>query len=551
MKRLLLAFFVVLYVSCLYAQIQARFETILLDTDKKSYLYTDTIYVTGMLVATDVMMPSGISKYAIVDVADDKGNIVALKKVKLEDSFLNCRIPMTETGKSSFFIIRAYTEFMRNFPESTWPRIAVGVNNRNIPEIVQDKGLNSLESIKKNSFISFSTNKEEYCPNDTIRLKVSNLGKDAHLMLRMEKDNKIGTSLLQGAIRRFRTINKEESECIMQGNYDLRYYPEQTLSIGGKVMTEFRRKFKKGGKIVAFNHQTGAIYEYGIDANGSFLFAINDFKEGEVFFLQAYDKKGKSYYYDIDIPEYTFPSATVPNIEWKNDQNTLQNNVPIKLDTMRTHWIPEVEITARLKKDDLYSPKFYKINYLEREDLQKRNYATLEQIIEAIPGVEIGMDTLGGGKVVVSRRGSSLLGGKQPIVNFKIDGVWASSHLLNRIENELNIQDIATIEYIPAVRAFGIHGSNAFYGLILITTRKGTDKEYIRSKGIRYQPLGLSDNRPFHIGVPLHNLRIEQNKTKTIKFIAPNYAGDYKIIVEGIGWRKMIYEEIPIKVVFY
>ena len=312
----------------LQAQIQTKYETILLDTDKKSYLYTDTIYISGMLVAIDVMMPSGISKYAIVDVADDKGNIVALKKVRLEDSFFNCRIPMTETGKSSFFIIRAYTKFMRNFPESTWPRIAVGVNNRSIPEIVQDKGLYSLENIKKTSFISFSTNKEEYYPNDTLRLEVSNLGKDAHLMLRIEKDNKIGTSLLQGAIRRFRTINKEEFELIMQGNYNLRYYPEQTLSIGGKVMTGFRRKFKKVGKIVTFSHQTGAIYEYDIDNNGNFLFAINDFKDGEVFFLQAYDKKGKSYYYDIDIPEPTFPNATVPDIEWKTSRVHYQTMYP-------------------------------------------------------------------------------------------------------------------------------------------------------------------------------------------------------------------------------
>ena len=549
MKRILLSFFCSLYVCCLNAQIQTRFETILLDTDKRSYLYTDTIYVTGMLVATDVMMPSGICKYAIVFVADDKGNIVALKKVRLEDSFLNCRIPMTETGKSSFFIIRAYTEFMRNFQECTWPRIAVGVNNRSIPEIVQDKGLYSLENIKKNSFISFSTNKEEYYPNDTIRLKISNLGKDAHLMLRMEKDNKIGTSLLQGAIRRFKSINKEELERIMQGNYNLRYYPEQTLSIGGKVMTEYRRQLKKGGKIVAFSHQTGAIYEYDIDTDGKFLFAINDFKEGEVFFLQAYDKKGKSYYYDIDIPEHKFPSATVPDIKWENEQNTLPNNVSIKLDTMRTHWIPEIKITARLKKDDFYSPKFYKINYLEKEDLQKRNYITLEQIIEAMPGVEIGMDTLEGEKVVVSRRGASVLGGKQPIVNFKIDGVWASSHLLNRVENEINVWDIATIEYIPAVRAFGIHGPNAFNGLILVTTRKGSDNDYIRSRGVRYQPLGLSDNRPFHIGVPLHNLRVRQDETTTIQFLAPNYAGDYRIIIEGVGNRKMINEKMLIKVI--
>ena len=71
-----------------HAQIRSSFETILLATDKKSYLYTDTMYVSGMLVAADVIMPSGLSNYCVVDVIDDKGKVVALKKVRLRDSFL-------------------------------------------------------------------------------------------------------------------------------------------------------------------------------------------------------------------------------------------------------------------------------------------------------------------------------------------------------------------------------------------------------------------------------------------------------------------------------
>ena len=83
----------------------------------------------------------------------------------------------------------------------------------------------------------------------------------------------------------------------------------------------------------------------------------------------------------------------------------------------------------------------------------------------------------------------------------------------------------------------------------MVTTRKGSDNDYIRSRGVRYQPLGLSDNRPFHIGVPLHNLRVRQDETTTIQFLAPNYAGDYRIIIEGVGNRKMINEKMLIKVI--
>lgn len=191
-----------------HAQIRSSFETILLVTDKKSYLYTDTMYVSGMLVAADVIMPSGLSNYCVVDVIDDKGKVVALKKVRLKDSFLNCRIPLSKTSKSTYFLVRAYTEFMRNFPETTWPKTVVGVNNKEqIPEIVGDSLLYAVEKETKSKTLSYSTDKQEYFPNETIRLTVSNSGNDTYLMMRIERENERPSSLLRGAIRRLRALD--------------------------------------------------------------------------------------------------------------------------------------------------------------------------------------------------------------------------------------------------------------------------------------------------------------------------------------------------------
>lgn len=544
----LFGIFICVWVN-IHAQICSSFETIILATDKKSYLYTDTMYVSGMLVAADVIMPSGLSNYCVVDVIDDKGKVVALKKVRLKDSFLNCRIPLSETSKSTYFLVRAYTEFMRNFPETTWPKTVVGVNNKEqIPEIVGDSLLYAVEKETKSKALSYFADKQEYFPNDTIRLTVSNSGSDTYLMMRIERENERPSSLSQGAIRRLWALDKESFDQITQGQFTLRYVPEQMMTIGGNVKTEQGKTFKKGGKIIAFSHQTGAIYEYDIDTNGNFLFAIDDFKEGDVYFLQAYNKKGKSYFYDIDIPEETFPGISLPAIRWKDRQQTVWNDLStMKLDTTRMHWIPEVQVEERLKKDDFYTPKFYKTNYLERDDLQKRNYVTFEQIIDAMPGVNIGYDEKMN-KVVYPTRGASVLSGES-YVHFKVDGAWLHSYTVDALEASVNVQDIATIEYIPGSRAYGIHGPQAFHGVILIKTRDGHEKEYIHSKGVRYQPLGLSDNRPFAENIPLQNLKIVQGGKDTLLFVAPNYAGNYKIVVEGVGNRKVIYDEIAIKVI--
>lgn len=565
MKRTISIFYFLCIILPFYAQIQSSFETILINTDKKNYLHTDTIYISGLVVAADVMMPSELSKYATIDLTDENGNIVALKKVRLENSFLNCKIPIIETSKSSFFIVRAYTEFMRNFPESTWPRIAIGMGKEGklSPTIVQDKELYYLKEIEPYAKVSYSTDKEEYSPNDTIRLRIDNTGKDVHLTLRIEKENEKRKSILQGAIRRLRQLDNETFTRINQGQYELTHIPEQTLAIEGIVKTENRRKFKKGGKIVAFSHQTGAIYEHAINAEGNFSFAIDDFKDGETFFLQAYDKKGESHYYDIDIRESDYPSANLPIIEWESTQEET-SSPPLKVDTTHTHWIPEITVKARLKKDLIYSPEFYKNNYIKKEDIIKRNYTDLEQIIEAMPGITIGKiiasdeeynnsETIGANldspRMILSQRGAGVIG-KLPVVGVRIDNVWAAEEIdFDKIKNEVNIQDIATIEYIPAIRAHGLYGSRAFYGVLLITTSNGYDKESIQSKGVRYQPLGLSDNRPFNTNIPLQNKRISPNTSCNVAFIAPNYAGNYRIVIEGLGSRKMIYKEIDIKVI--
>ena len=161
--------------------------------------------------------------------------------------------------------------------------------------------------------------------------------------------------------------------------------------------------------------------------------------------------------------------------------------------------------------------------------------------------MNIGYDALNN-KVVCPTRGASTLKGSD-YVHFKVDGVWLHSHTVDALEASVNIQDIAEIEYIPGSRAYGIHGPQAFNGVILIKTRDGHEKEYIRSRGVRYQPLGLSDNRSFAENIPLKSLKITRNGKDTLRFIAPNYAGNYKIIVEGLVNRKVIYEKIGIKVI--
>lgn len=48
--------------------------------------------------------------------------------------------------------------------------------------------------------------------------------------------------------------------------------------------------------------------------DGTFEIGVDDFKEGDSFFLQAYNKRGKSYNYRIRIPDESYPGIHLPMV---------------------------------------------------------------------------------------------------------------------------------------------------------------------------------------------------------------------------------------------
>lgn len=64
------------------------------------------------------------------------------------------------------------------------------------------------------------------------------------------------------------------------------------MALSGYVETESGRPLKKG-HLIAINNNKGFTYDADI-LNGRFVIGVDDFKEGESFFLQAYNEKGKS-----------------------------------------------------------------------------------------------------------------------------------------------------------------------------------------------------------------------------------------------------------------
>lgn len=173
----------------------------------------------------------------------------------------------------------------------------------------------------------------------------------------------------------------------------------------------------------------------------------------------------------------------------------------------------------------------------------------MEAILRKMSGIIVKTDSAGQLYAVPTRGSGILASNKTNAIGFYIDGSWAEG--VNGPADARYIidpADIATIEYIPAIAALQ-YGVKAFNGVIVITTRSGKDKEIITPQGIHYQPMGLSDNRPFKADVPLTSLFLPANQSTKFQWKAPTYAGNYQIEIEAISnQHAVVYKKYSLKV---
>lgn len=602
-------------------------ETIAFATDKLNYSYNDSIYVSGILISPDAMQPSTLSNYCILELINDNGRVVVRQKIRCSNATFHARIPLNELSPSTYFMVRAYTQFMRNFEDTFWPLAAIGIDNPSkfptietepeerqeslqlayikkhiiyryisekemdinpilsiysggenigsielsektksgiiIPDSLKGKTMYGMVTNHHNKIIacrsiplqnrqhpSFTAQTDSVVKvNEPFYIKINGSNEDLCIIIRLRKEDEIAKHPIQAGINRFTTMNADICQQILTGQFQYIFPPEQVLSISGIVKTEQNNTYKKGGSIIAFNNDTGHTYDGNITEDGKFIIGIDDFKDGNSFFIQARNKKGKSYNYQINIPNIEYPGIHFPPVTWKQKEQQSTSYVTTKLDTNRMQWIPEVTIKAHVYKEAPSSKQFYKTNYVDREEIINKGLVSMEAILRKMSGIIVKTDSAGQLYAVPTRGSGILASNKTNAIGFYIDGSWAEG--VNGPADARYIidpADIATIEYIPAIAALQ-YGVKAFNGVIVITTRSGKDKEIITPQGIHYQPMGLSDNRPFKADVPLTSLFLPANQSTKFQWKAPTYAGNYQIEIEAISnQHAVVYKKYSLKV---
>lgn len=393
--------------------------------------------------------------------------------------------------------------------------------------------------------------------NENIAITLAKSTYSAHaLAYIIRKQDKPYHCLLSNRLNNLPSVKGSVYKQIVKGNFSPHFLPEQVLSLSGSIKKEYAGPLK-GGIITAFDSQQGYHYDSDIKANGSFIMGVDDYPSGTIFYLQAFNQKGKSSYYEITLNADTFPDLYLPPLLRKS---TISKGTQMSIDTTDMNWLPEVTVKARIIKQIPPSTNiFFKNRYFEAKDLEQSSYTDLKPIFEQMIGVRI-VYTKEGEPYLISTRGSSLFDkekenkkegteGDVPHqgIRIRIDGIWDDRRDIFHL---VNVSDIASIEYISPSRA-NIYGPGNMMGAIEIKTKSISKGHHpIKSMGKLYKPFGLTysaENKGIS-GIASINIKKEEETKFLLKL--PSAPGNYQIIVEGIkenGTLVFISREIEIK----
>jgi len=317
------------------------------------------------------------------------------------------------------------------------------------------------------------------------------------------------------------------------------YLPEQVMSFTGQIEKTNKTPFGKG-ELVAYHTDTDFVYEAELYGNGKFQMAVDDFLEGETFFLQAINSKEKPSFANYRLDDETYPALanhnrfTVPKPHYAQTEVTIGNdfNLDYTVDkgNVRNYKLPNVTVKARVRTE---APKptheFYSTNYADREEIEERAYNTLLDILRDMPGIRINQvmvpavekedDSMqgigaptksGGGSIhgnlsgggggvstpmrlswsIGSTRGGSTFRRSKDGMPILVDGVRFTKDDYDHILY-MPAQEIESAQVLRAWQTLA-YTFGAIDGAILVKTRSSVTQYEPPTKGAFYSPMGIS-----------------------------------------------------------
>ena len=325
-----------------------------------------------------------------------------------------------------------------------------------------------------------------------------------------EYNNDLHAWLATARFKRFNLKDVIEKDTMMYT-----HLPEMALAFSGKIDKRNGHPMKDGS-LVGYQTSNDQVYNTELTGDSArFLLPVDDFMDGEEFFLQAITAKGKPDFAEYRVDEEIYPALQghkrfrLPVSRYAASDVTIGNDFNLDYttdkDNLRNYTLPNISVKARLRTE---KPKetheFYKTNFANQEEIEERAFGTLYDILMTFPGLRIikkieteenanGMSQIVAGAredfMIETTRGSSILAGGQNIP-ILMDGARFEKNDYPFIM-ETPATEIESVQLLRPWQAL-TYTFGAIHGAILVKTRSYRERPDLPSKGAMYSPTGLS-----------------------------------------------------------
>jgi hypothetical protein len=272
-------------------------EKIHIHTDKSTYVAGEKIWYRAYVVDAVLNRPSYVSRYVYVELISPAGELVSLDKIRPVDSMFHNNISLAEDLPEGTYMIRAYTNFMRNRPDYFFEKKVFIAD----PQSAAIHIIPKFEITDKRGSLKIEFHRYGQMDVDVENLKIR---VDTGKIKKVDFDKKVQTKTSEDFS--FRTISDKQQTVYLEfdsngrrfkkyipvpkedNDFDVSFFPEGGYSIIG---THCRIAFKSLKTNGMSEDVAGDIF----DNSDSLVLSVKSGHAGMGSFA-LFPEKGKSYY---------------------------------------------------------------------------------------------------------------------------------------------------------------------------------------------------------------------------------------------------------------
>ena len=298
-------------------------------------------------------------------------------------------------------------------------------------------------------------------------------------------------------------------EAIERDSLIYTHLPKLQMSISGNAYLKSGYSLADGS-LVVYNTETNDVADATFNKMGDFDIALNNFYGNTRFYFQATDRKELAVKAVFQFPDQTYPAITLP----KQLQFAVSDSM-LHLEHNALE-LPELTVKAYTKKEtNIPTNKFYSVRYKDREEIERRRYVTLRDILRNLVGVRLVNDEL------VSTRGVATLSGSAHVSLMVDNDLFKNGVNDFKMMLDMSANNIESVEYMPPWKALA-YASDAFNGVVHIRTRD-SHIQPPETRGSYFTFTGLAPSLP--ISAPIATKA--GNFTLVIDVISPQGIGTF------------------------